>query len=225
MVKKKAAQSLRDALRTIRDPSGDGTTKVSIGFGGGEMKELKPLPPETPKEKNRFKIPPDAEAGILERAGKGDSLREICAWLEKTHGISVTPTAIRKKLTKRRAEREVVAKAVVREHIAKTVTSDLEHLDRERNRLSILSTKLFNSALKSRGFRRKESADSYRGVVDCLRKVIDTKLHYSGADTPDDGASELAAAEERLTSKLARLRASETGDVPGDTEPPGEGGS
>ncbi len=160
-------------------------------------------------EKTRNKIPPDAESGILEQAGKGRSLREICDWLETTHGVRVSPNAIRKKLAKGRADREVIAKAVVRERIVKTVTSDIDQLDRDTRRLKRLATSLYKLALRKplAEVGRTTTSQVYAAIVEQVRKLVDLKLHYSGADTPDDPLAQLADAERRVTGRLDRLAA------------------
>ena len=175
-----------------------------------------------------IKIPPDAEPGIYARAGEGKTLAEICEWLHKTHGVRVSPTAIRKKLAKRRKEREVVAKAVVREVIAKTVTTDLDVLAKQQGRLAKLATRHFNRALKNEQgeFERKSPTELYCLVVEQLRKVAETKLHFSGADAPDDAFADIRAAEARLARGMAGVRArlKESG-VPLPDDAPGEGGA
>ena len=181
-------------------------------------------------EKTRYKIPPDAEAGIYARAGEGKTLAEICNWLEQTHGVRVSPTAIRKKLAKRRAEREVVAKAVVREQLSKTVLSDIDVLDVEKGRLRKLARRLFRTltAPVPKGLDEvqqlliraalSDTGELYLKTVDRLTKVVHTKLHYSGADAPDDPLVALADAERRLTGRLDRLAAKRREDEapPGD---------
>lgn len=181
--------------------------------------------PKPAAEKAAHKIPPNLEPAILEQAGLGKSLRQICDWLASTHDVHVGPTSIRKKLAKGRAERDVVAKAIVREKLAKTVLSDIDVLELEKRRLRKLARLHFEEAIH--GVNRvlgKSSTELYCLVTEHLRKVVDTKLHYSGADTPDDGVAELLAAERALASGMAGVaeRLRQAGVLP-QPERAGEG--
>lgn len=71
-------------------------------------------------------IPPNLEPAVLGKAGEGLSLREIAAWLEATHGVKTTAPTVNRLLNRIKEERAPIAQAVVREKLAKTLTTDLD---------------------------------------------------------------------------------------------------
>lgn len=182
-----------------------------------------------------IKITEEMLPGIYALAAKGKSLTQICAALLESHGVTVSPSAVRKHLTKRRVEREVVAKATVREQLAKTVLSDIDVLDSEKRRLRRLAGRLYATAAKPLppGLDAVDelaaraaigaTCELYLKTVDRLTKVVHTKLHFAGADAPDDALTSLADAARRVDSRLDRLAAtgSEKEVPPGDSPEPG----
>ncbi len=151
----------------------------------------------------------EVERDILKRSVDGSSCREIAEWLQKRHGIKKSREAISKLVSGHRKERGEVAKSVVREHLQRTLPSDLAILDEQVRSLRQL-------AQTTR--KKPKEIDQHLRVVDRLLRVIDTKLHYSGADTPDpEGPQTDADADARLARRLARLVADA-----GPRENPGE---
>jgi len=116
-------------------------------------------------------IPEKFRKLVLELAASGKSTREISAHLV-TVGVTASHNAVAKLLRHAREERSEVAKVVVREELASTLTADigrLEHLVR-------------NTMDRIVG---AESNDVYCKLAEQARKIIETKLKYSGAAEPD----------------------------------------
>jgi hypothetical protein len=157
------------------------------------------------------KIPPNLEPLILKLAGNGKTTRQIAVALAG-HGCIVGHVAVARFLQRVRASRAETAKAVVRGKLAGTLTSDLDSIEVERQRLVRLCAALGGAAEE-----RKLSGPAilkYLRTLDRLAKLTDLRLHYSGAGEPDgptdDGAS---------TRVLARLGA--LVDAAGPTAPAG----
>jgi len=119
-------------------------------------------------------IPPELERAILEQAGKKRTTREISAWLAEEHGISVSHVTVGKFLRAAREERADVAKNVLREKLSGSLTSDIDRLERFARKCAILANK------------NKHDPKAFVMLVGELRKITDTKLHYSGADESDE---------------------------------------
>jgi hypothetical protein len=140
------------------------------------------------------KITPAVEPEILAKAALGWPTRKIAEWLGTEHGIRVSFQAVAQMLEKTRDERADIAKTVVREKLAAQLCPDLDILGKWLAKLDAVAEDL--------GVSDPELLLKY---VEQIRKIIDTKLHYSGADTPDDSLSELAAAHARVQARLQRL--------------------
>lgn len=75
-------------------------------------------------------IPPKLHKALLERAGTtGDGGPALSAWLLSAHGIEASPRAVQRYLKEVGDERAPIARAVAREQLSKTVTSDLDAID------------------------------------------------------------------------------------------------
>lgn len=145
----------------------------------------------------RSKLTPALEREVMEKAGEGWSARRIADWLKAERSVTMRFQGIAEFLAKTRTERADVAKAIVREKLTPHVTRDIDRLEKHAAKLDAMADRLADG-----------DPELYLKAVEQLRKVTDTKLHYSGADTPDDSLSDLAAAEQRVAGKLARLLAS-----------------
>ena len=100
--------------------------------------------------------------------------RQIAEILTK-QGIKLSHVTIGKLIKENRAERAEATKETIAEHIKHTVTTDLDILQKQRDKLY----EWFND-------------DSHRiserlMCLDRLNKVIDTRLKYSGAEEKEDG--------------------------------------
>lgn len=116
-------------------------------------------------------VSPEVSAQIMGLAAE-HSNREIANILSK-QGIKLSHVTIGKVVNECRSERSGQTKQVVSEYIAKTVVTDLEILERQRDQLFAW-------------FNNESLRISERLMCsDRLNKVIDTRLKYSGAD-PDD---------------------------------------
>lgn len=134
-----------------------------------------------------MRIPHDKHPEILRRAGAGETSDQIAAWLA-TEGIKVSGRAIRDLLARSRQERGDTAKVVVREELAKSLTGDLHELEQVRLRAVALEQAAMPQAGKN-GRKTKGNPGIALKALELQRKVLDTKLHYSGADEPDAAAT------------------------------------
>lgn len=119
------------------------------------------------------KIPPNLQTELVARATEGWSSQQIADWLKTEHGVDVSHAAVRKRLAATRTDRAEAAKLVVRETLSRTLGEDIRCLDE----------------LRIEAVRRCKAAPddkTWALLADQARKLIDTKLHYSGADQPDD---------------------------------------
>lgn len=136
-----------------------------------------------------MRIPPDRHPEILRRAGSGESAAQIAAWLA-TEGIKVSDRAVRKLLERVRTERADATKAVVREQLQQEALGDVAHLEAARLRAAeiekaageIAQAPDLDPKLKLRALTTQLDA------IEAQRKIVDTKLHYAGADEPDAAA-------------------------------------
>jgi hypothetical protein len=120
------------------------------------------------------KLNQELEREVLGKAVEGWSARRIAQWLGDDHGIKISFQAIAQLLEKTRTTRADVAKAVVREKLVPQVAGDIELLAKHQAKLDQIADSLAES-----------EPELYFKAVEQLRKVTDTKLHYSGADQPD----------------------------------------
>jgi len=118
-------------------------------------------------------LPATLESEVLAKAAENMSVRQISAWLETAHATKVSAATISRFLAKRRTERADVAKTVVREQLGKTLNADLDRLEQIR------------AELQAQAQDPEISLGGYVKLVELEVKVIDRKLHYSGAGEPD----------------------------------------
>lgn len=105
----------------------------------------------------------------------GRTNAEITEVLNREHGLKIGWRAVEDYTRRLRAERAERARAVVRDAIAPTLTTDIHTLDG-----AITTLKLW---FDDEGLRRSERL----AVVRELRQAIDTKLKYSGASPEGQG--------------------------------------
>lgn len=169
-----------------------------------------------------MRIPPEREGDVLAKAAQGWTHRKIAAWLAE-EGIQTSQPAVTRLLQRLQAQHADSARAVVREKLASAVSPGLDQLAIQTDRVRRLCTRLYNQAKVS-----PKAVSPFLKAVEQLRKNVDTQLHYSGADQPDDSLTSLADAERRLYERLSRAVGAGEGDaVPGDggePDAPGTGG-
>lgn len=136
-----------------------------------------------------MRIPTEKHAEILRRAATGESSDAIAAWLT-LEGIEVTGRSIRKMLEKRRTERADVTKAIVRDELGKTLTADLSEMDDLLRRARAIEDAVAPGVDEDGRPTKGDPALALK-AIEQQRKIIDTRLHYSGAGEPDAGASTL----------------------------------
>jgi hypothetical protein len=171
---------------------------------------------------SRSSIPEVLWPEILEQSGNGWSTRKIADWLNQVH--SLTHHAVAALLKAQRQQREETSKAIVRERLGKTVLLDLQALEREGVRVRKVCKLLFGAIDDG----DLEHAIPYLKAAEQHRKLIETKLRFAGADTPDDRNAELAAAAAEVARRLGAEPPPDAeggGDSPAGPDGPGAGGS
>lgn len=148
------------------------------------------------------KITPEHEAAIKRLKGKGQTTRQIAEAM-KASGLKISHAAIARFLERTRESRAEVTKAKVRDALGDAVLSDLDELEVERKRLVRLAEK-FGTSLEKTPTTNLEAIGSksrnYSRVLGDLAKITDLRLHYAGADTPDEPVDNGAA--DRVLAKL-----------------------
>lgn len=98
-------------------------------------------------------------------------------------GISVTVQAVRKVVARTKADRQAATQAVVKEQLGRSAVSDLDRLDRIRSQIA----------------RKARSVDAdpdrvreWTALKKLEAEITDRKLHYAGADAPDESTSKPA---------------------------------
>lgn len=157
------------------------------------------------------------EEFIAAKAQTGASSRAISAMLLAEMGVTLSHKGVANEMTKRRNERSDIAKNVLREKLGKTLLGDIDRLERVRKQVNARAAKV------------KDRESPGGGKTEWLMckelevKILDRKIHYSGADTPDDTLSELEAAGDRVASRVADLIGQDQ-EADGEPDDAGEGG-
>lgn len=140
------------------------------------------------------------EARILALVGAGKTNRQIAAELSAS-GVPISHTSISRFIKRSRSARVDAAKAVVREQLVGGLTEDLDRIELEASRLAKMAETI--GAKIERGEAKASEHLRYLRIVDRLAKLTDLKLHYAGADTPDDKHDDSSA--ERVMAKIATI--------------------
>jgi len=146
-------------------------------------------------------IPAELHGFVLAKAGSGKGSVDIARALQTEHGLKVSAKTVERLLRRIRKVRAEVTKAVVREALAPGLTRDIQRLEQ-----------LVRKTMR----RIPGAADdfAYCKLVEQVRKLVETKLHYSGADQPDDSG---------MTADVAKARALANQFFGGAVAPNGDG--
>lgn len=106
--------------------------------------------------------------------GEGWSAHRIYKWLKAEHSAEAdfsysVLTAFMRAIEAERAE---VAQQVLRKQLQSSLTKDLERLEKHARKID----------QKADQYADTEQGREYLQMVEQLRKLVDLKLHYSGAD-------------------------------------------
>lgn len=159
-----------------------------------------------PKDERRVKVTGAFEAAVMEASATLGSAQAITDAVNAKLGTKYSRRTVANILGRVKVERSDIAKNVVRSHLSKTLFSDLDVLLKSRDQLEKAADKWFADfeAAKTPELARL-AAREHRQTVNALREVANTRLHYSGADIPDGPNDEVAAAAERVRSRIDRL--------------------
>lgn len=128
-------------------------------------------------------IPASLEEAVLSKASAGWGCRQISEWLAKEHNVTASYVTVSRWLKRRRNERADIAKAVVREKIAGSVTRDVD-------RLELFVKKAMRIAKKN-----EHDPIVWAKVAEQVRKFTEAKLKACGLDQDDEPAKAKASAE------------------------------
>jgi hypothetical protein len=144
-------------------------------------------------------IPPNLEGEILKKFGESWSSRRISEWLKTEHAVTASHNAVAKFLAKHREERADVAKAIVREKLGQTVTSDIDELEAARKRAREIEAEAMVGEVVMRNGKpvmvdgkplRIPDHELALKAIKLETDILDKKLHYSGAGEPDAAATQ-----------------------------------
>ena len=151
-------------------------------------------------------IPEKFHALVKTLGAEGKSNRDISAHLG-TLGIKASYKAVGRLRQEQREEQSAIAKEVVREQLAPTLTADVKRLEK-------LVARAMNR-IRGRGPDGAPDDDAFCKLAEQARKLIDTKLKYSGA--ADEGPP--------LNADLSKLSKADLERVAAGDFAPIEGGS
>lgn len=135
------------------------------------------------------KVTPEIEAHILAQAAAGKSTRWIARWLSQKHKITISDVAVWKILRETRRARADAAASTVRGELQTKLPRDLQIFDERIGHLVAALEKVEAELGKLRGARSPafaKLARLHKSLLEAHRKCLDTKLHYVGADQPDE---------------------------------------
>ena len=145
------------------------------------------------------KIPEKLYPVILEWAGEGVSVRTIADKLWEQHHVHVSYGAVQRMLEARRKERGAVIQAVAQEKLAPQVTGDIDRLEAHAARMHSILT-MWGERIEQATKDKMPLEDNpelphplaYTKMMEQLRKVLETKLEFSGAKSGNSSAAPVA---------------------------------
>lgn len=149
------------------------------------------------KPARQRKIPPNLHEAVLAESGKGQSHREIAAWLQAEHGVKVSHAAVGSLLRSIADERREAVQAVVADKVARSATRDLEILSELQDDLKAKWDELKNQ--RGKLALALEVADRLVGLT--VKKLKASGVN--GAEPPPTVPSADARAE--LLARMRRL--------------------
>lgn len=140
----------------------------------------------------------DQFSALLTERAKGGTTRSLAAWLSQTYDVNVSHAWVGKVLRENQQERSEAIREKVVEALEPHVVSDLELLGARRKQVGDLADRLLAA----------NDVGPYLKAAELEMKILDKRLHYAGADQPDNATADaIAAAASELDSGLARLAA------------------
>jgi hypothetical protein len=136
-----------------------------------------------------MKIPLDLHDPILAMVGAGKSTAAVASWLQSAKGITVTRQAVDKIVKRARSTRADTSKLIAREHIARTLPTDLDTFDRHMARTSELLELAQAEALKDLTVANVEKVTK---LTAAWARLDESKKKAMGLDQPDEVVTSLA---------------------------------
>jgi hypothetical protein len=125
---------------------------------------------------------------ILARTARGESTRAVAKWLKSTHGLKVSHVSVARIVARHRTERREIAQHIVREHIEKTLPSDLDELGKLRAGHRRLARLTLRNALKAPTTAAVDAATKAMALVE---RSEESNRKSLGIDTPEPVISDL----------------------------------
>lgn len=136
------------------------------------------------------KLTRDLREQVIAHRAAGWTAKRCADWLRTEHGVEMTVSAVTKLTRAEQAARSGDAKAIVRGSLAKSLPADLAFLQRiVRDYQRLYSRQLRIALADPDGL----SNEPLHRLVEQARKLIETSLKFSGADSPDIQITDLAA--------------------------------
>lgn len=146
----------------------------------------------------KSKITQDMEGPILAHAAKGWSSRRLAALCAKKWGVTISHVAIGNFIRETKRDRGDVAGAVVRAELGDKLPKDLRVFDRRLLAL-VKDLKGVEGAIKAMRTQYPldpstwlDLTEQRNKMLELLRRCLDTKLHYVGADGKQDAVDGMA---------------------------------
>jgi hypothetical protein len=136
-----------------------------------------------------MKVPLDLHDPILAMVAQGQSTASVARWLQSAKGIAVSRQAIDKIVRKARSTRADTSKLIVREHIARTLPTDLSTFDAHLARTSELLERAQADAAQDLTVANVEKVVKLTTV---WARLDEQKKKALGLDQPDEVVTSLA---------------------------------
>lgn len=132
----------------------------------------------------------DLEAHVVEHARAGKSSRWISTWLARSHGVELDQRNVSRLLRRHRSDLANAAKVVTRATLGARVPALLDAFGRRTRALARVLRKLEGKALAAPTDARV--VRTYLAALAGYRRCVETTLHFTGADQPDDAVDGFA---------------------------------
>jgi hypothetical protein len=129
------------------------------------------------------KIPPKLHDAIMAQVAEGKTSEQVCAWLKEEHGVSVSDRAVRDLIKRKASHRSELIDAATKEHLGKSLPSDLAALDKVHADLESLRLRVLDALTNESKLTLKQLTETgwlLGDLSEKQRKATETKLKLSG---------------------------------------------
>lgn len=136
-----------------------------------------------------MKIPLDLHDPILALVASGKSSSAVASWLRSEHGVEVTRQAVDKIIKRARSLRADTSKLIAREHIARTLPTDLDTFDRI---MAATGELLEQAQREAREELTVANVEKVTKLTNTWARLDEAKKTAMGLDQPDEIVTSLA---------------------------------